>query len=312
MTPSSPRRRESRDAMSFSSPMNLPPLAPLLYSQRTSAPEFCDVELKCGSEVISAHGCVLAARSDVLERNLRHASAATAGMARPTKVQLDVGLLFAGIEHLFQDVVSYLYLGQRPANAADGEMRVLGQKLGLKSDFFLTQQQHAQIQQEPAAFQLAKPVDQMAVPKETSSTVAAAAAAADAPSATSISADDAPMDFSFCAKCGLLFISKDEYDAHNCSKKFTCKTCGDMFARVQQLLEHLLEVRHGETVCSVCDHVVSSSEMEAHIRDHLLVPGKPYLCLQCESRFASRSGLQNHVPKHSAETPFVCQICFKG
>ena len=126
------------------------------------------------------------------------------------------------------------------------------------------------------------------------------------------SVDDAPMDFSFCAKCGLLFISKDEYDAHNCSKKFTCKTCGDMFARVQQLLEHLLEVRHGETVCSVCDHAVSAAEMEAHIRDHLLVPGKPYLCLQCESRFASRSGLQNHVPKHSAETPFVCQICFKG
>ena len=291
--------------MSYSSPMNLPTLAPLLYSQRTSAPEFCDVELKCGVEVISAHGCVLAARSDVLERNLRHASVATAGMARPNKVSLDVGMLFAGIEHLFQDVVSYIYLGQKPANATDGEMRILGQKLGLKSDFFLSQQQEqsSQIQQEPAAaFQLGKPVEQMA-PKETSSAAAIASGSV---------VDDAPMDFSFCAKCGLLFISKDEYDAHNCAKKFTCKTCGDMFARVQQLLEHLLEVRHGETVCSVCDHVVSSAEMEAHIRDHLLVPGKPYLCLQCESRFASRSGLQNHVPKHSAETPFVCQICFKG
>ena len=303
MTPSSPT------AMSYSSPMNLPPIAPLLYSQRTSAPEFCDVELKCGVEMISAHGCVLAARSDVLERNLRHASVATAGMVRPTKVQLDVGLLFAGIEHLFQDVVSYLYLGQKPANATDGEMRILGQKLGLKSDFFLSQQRSTQTQQEPAAFQLAKPVEQLAGPKESSSTAAATATAA---TAASGSVDDAPMDFSFCAKCGLLFISKDEYDAHNCAKKFTCKTCGDMFARVQQLLEHLLEVRHGETVCSVCDHVVSSVEMEAHIRDHLLVPGKPYLCLQCESRFASRSGLQNHVPKHSAETPFVCQICFKG
>ena len=296
-------------AMSHSaSPMSLPTLAPLLYRQRTSAPEFCDVELKCGVELISAHGCVLAARSDVLERSLRHGSAAAAGMARPTKVQLDVGPVFGGIEHLFQDFVSYLYLGQRPANATDVEMRILGQKLGLKSDFFLAQQQSAQIQQEPATFQPAKPAEPMALPPKepSSSSTAAVTAAASGP------VDDAPMDFSFCAKCGLLFISKDEYDAHNCAKKFTCKTCGDMFARVQQLLEHLLEVRHGETVCSVCDHAVSAAEMEAHIRDHLLVPGKPYLCLQCESRFASRSGLQNHVPKHSAETPFVCQICFKG
>ena len=274
--------------MSYS-PMNLPPLAPLLYSQRTSAPEFCDVELRCGAEVVSVHGCVLAARSDVLERNLRHAAAApapAATTARPAKVQLDVGMLFAGVEHLFREMVSYLYLGQKPANATDSDMRMLGQKLGLKGEFFLSQQQ-----QEQATLYVAKPKE---------------------PSAAAGPVDEAPMDFSFCAKCGLLFISKDEYDAHNCSKKFTCKTCGDMFARVQQLLEHLLEVRHGETVCSVCDHVVNSNEMEAHVQDHLKVPGKPYLCLQCDSRFASRSGLQNHVPKHSAETPFVCQICFKG
>ena len=51
--------------------------------------------------------------------------------------------------------------------------------------------------------------------------------------------DEIKMDVSFCHKCDLLFISKDEFLTHrmlNCTRKFTCQTCGTMFSRVQLLL----------------------------------------------------------------------------
>ena len=51
------------------------------------------------------------------------------------------------------------------------------------------------------------------------------------------------VDLSFCQKCDLLFISKEEFLAHrslDCTRKFTCKTCGNMFTKVQELLAHLV------------------------------------------------------------------------
>ncbi len=53
------------------------------------------------------------------------------------------------------------------------------------------------------------------------------------------------MDISFCPKCNLLFISKDEFLTHrmmDCTRKFTCKTCSAMFTRVQGLMEHLVSL----------------------------------------------------------------------
>ncbi len=283
----------------------LSPLSLVLYSQRTQAPEFCDVVLKCGPETSHVHGCVLAARSEVLEKVIRQLSGAAAagagggggGNGRPAKVQLDVDGLFSGIEPLFQDIVTYLYLGQRPANIGEEEMKIAHRRLGLKFDI----------------------VKSSAATADASVAVAVKSLVAGSSQGSGVvtaSKDEIPMDFSICSKCDLLFISKEEYLAHaehNCARKFSCKACGAMFTRVQSLLEHLVEVRHGETVCSVCDHVThSSQEMEQHVREHLRTPGKPYLCLQCDSRFGTRNGLLMHIPKHSAETPFVCQICSKG
>ena len=123
-------------------------------------------------------------------------------------------------------------------------------------------------------------------------------------------------DISSCHRCDLLFMSKEEFLGHrqlNCSRKFTCKTCGAMFTKVQSLLEHLTEVRHGETLCSVCNFATeSSTDMELHIGTHALEPKRPFFCLQCDNRFAVKSGLVQHLPKHSSETPFVCQICTRG
>ena len=65
------------------------------------------------------------------------------------------------------------------------------------------------------------------------------------------SAADVKMTMSFCHKCDLLFYSQEEFISHrmlNCTKKFTCKVCGTMFAKVQTLMEHLMEVRHRDAL----------------------------------------------------------------
>jgi len=79
---------------------------------------------------------------------------------------------------------------------------------------------------------------------------------------------------SFCHRCDLLFVSKEEYDAHKtlgCSRKFTCRICGSMFSRVQFLLDHLAEVRHGETICSICPDFEAQTpqQFEEHLAKHL-------------------------------------------
>jgi hypothetical protein len=51
-----------------------------------------------------------------------------------------------------------------------------------------------------------------------------------------------------------------------CARKLTCYSCGKLFTRVQGLAIHLVEVRHGETVCSICGHEAESQhDTEIHI-----------------------------------------------
>ena len=84
---------------------------------------------------------------------------------------------------------------------------------------------------------------------------------------------DAPMDLSICPHCNMLFVSREEFLAHTklkCSRKLTCYTCGKLFTRVQGLANHLVDVRHGETVCSICGHEeASQKEAEAHINRYV-------------------------------------------
>lgn len=211
-------------------------------------------------------------------------------------VLLEVDHLFEGVEHLFEDILTFLYLGAQGPALNEEVVRSLAAKLDLR------------------AWKRARRSEDKKAP------VQAEERAKKSSTGTKEScegfSDDCKMDISFCRKCDLLFISKEEFMAHrmvDCTRKFTCKTCGSMFTRVQSLLEHLAEVRHGETICSVCLLALSSSlEMEAHLARHLEQKDKPYFCLKCESRFASRNALSQHLPKHSPETPFVCQICSKG
>ena len=78
-----------------------------------------------------------------------------------------------------------------------------------------------------------------------------------------------------CTKCNLFFMSQAEFAAHKklraCSRKFTCHSCGKMYTNVKLLVSHLVETKHGETVCSVCNFAVESQDdMNAHIQRHAL------------------------------------------
>ena len=124
------------------------------------------------------------------------------------------------------------------------------------------------------------------------------------------------MDLSICPQCNMLFVSREEFLAHTkakCARKITCFTCGKLFTRVQGLATHLVEVRHGETICSICGHEgESQKDAEIHIRKHAIDHDRPYFCVNCTARFSTRKKWENHLPKHSSEAPFVCKECGKG
>ena len=124
------------------------------------------------------------------------------------------------------------------------------------------------------------------------------------------------MDLSICPQCNMLFVSKEEFLAHSkvkCAKRLTCYTCGQFFTRVQGLANHLVDVRHGEMVCSICGFEgESQKDAEIHIAKHVADMDKPYFCTFCDLRFSTRKRWEKHLPKHSNEAPFVCKECGKA
>ena len=78
---------------------------------------------------------------------------------------------------------------------------------------------------------------------------------------------------SSCIKCNLYFMNQDELLAHKklrtCSRKFSCQLCGKIYTSVRQLVAHLVEAKHGEIICSVCNFAVEAKEeMDSHIQRH--------------------------------------------
>ncbi len=284
-----------------------------LESQRSSGSPLCDVLVKCGQMTSPAHSCVLAAASGFFQRVLNKMSREE-GQSDGERQQmrqarlLEVGDLFVGVEHLFHDILTFLYLGRQGVALNEEVISSLAAKLDLRPWKEAKGTEGGKFSQSSVAA-MSKSVaeaSKRAKKREEPDSVAPFFE----------TGDNCKMDVSFCRKCDLLFISKEEFVAHrmlDCTRKFTCRTCGSMFTRVQSLLDHLAEVRHGETICSVCMLALpSSTEMEAHLARHLAQRERPYFCPKCESRFATRNALDQHLPKHSSETPFICQVCNKG
>ncbi len=141
-------------------------------------------------------------------------------------VLLEVDDLFVGVEHLFQDILSFLYLGHHVNSPLNEEIL---NSLSAKLDLRPYEESKASKSCLVAPSPLAPPPFRKEVREEDDD--------------DDDLSDACKMDVSICCKCDLLFISKEEFMAHrmiDCTRKFTCKTCGSMFTRVQALLEHLV------------------------------------------------------------------------
>lgn len=198
----------------------------------------CDVVLRCGGIATQAHSSVLASVSKYFERILR--SNSNSG----TLLSLEVGKLFRGIESYFPTVIDSFYTGVQVVSSQEltnSLLTALYTNLELQLPF-------------------AKPHVEVKA-----STVI--------PQVVQIQEENA-MNISICPQCNMLFVSEAEFLAHTklkCARKLICYTCGKLFTRVQNLATHLTEVRHGETVCSICGFEgESQKDAELHIGKHIL------------------------------------------
>ena len=91
-------------------------------------------------------------------------------------------------------------------------------------------------------------------------------------------------------------------------RSYMCGFCGVTRQKTSQLLHHLIEAEHGESVCSLCFHECGPGESMA---DHYLRHNdpRPFFCSVCFARFPSRTGLNLHMPTHSSAKPFECRTC---
>ena len=305
-----------------------------LRQQRKAADPACDVVLRCGStSSVAVHSCVLAAVSRFFHRLVQS--------RRPGgTLDVDVGDLFraGGLEPHFPALVDALYEGKRLVSRQVNVNKALGQvyaaleldpSIGFEALELNIAPQRVIVTPPAAAVVTATPTAFIPEPKslpqeqpqQHQNGAVMLKQAAPPPNVLAPTAvarnKEVAMDVSICSKCNLFFMSKEEFISHRklrtCSRKFTCQPCGSIFNRVQALITHLADVRHGETVCSVCHFAAESqSAQENHIRKHKEDLTRPYFCHSCESRFSTRKRWDQHLPKHSTEAPHICQICNKG
>ncbi|KAJ9584218.1 hypothetical protein L9F63_021423 [Diploptera punctata] len=117
-----------------------------------------------------------------------------------------------------------------------------------------------------------------------------------------------------CSLCKLKFSSpillRQHRETHR-GRLYTCYACRFSSHKAFDLVKHLLDADHQETVCSLCFFEAESSEK---LKDHLKMHNhpEPFFCSICNVRFHNRAALNTHTPKHSTEMPFSCNVCNRG
>lgn len=299
---------EALEKMSFSEA-----LLASLKQQRSSLlgngqKPLCDVILKCGNIATRSHSSVLASVSKYFERILTERHSNTQGLTPSSLVSIDVAKLFRGIETLFPIVIDSLYSGVQvvsPQDVTNNLLNSVYNTLELQIPFSTPEI-------EPATTTIIVTNTNLNnFTKEQQNNPQLIRS-----NHIEIESAEASMNFSICPQCNMLFVSEEEFIAHTkqkCARKLTCYTCGKLFTRVQGLALHLTEVRHGETVCSICGYEgESQKDAEMHIGKHAVDQERPYFCVFCDIRFSTRKRWEKHMPKHSAEAPFDCKDCGKA
>ncbi|KAJ3665729.1 hypothetical protein Zmor_001209 [Zophobas morio] len=119
-----------------------------------------------------------------------------------------------------------------------------------------------------------------------------------------------------CAECNLIFVKRDELDAHVQEHKgksdIICKICGKKFSKQAHLNRHMkIHSQNKPYVCSTCNKgFVRSEQLNNHMNIHSGI--KPHVCAICLKGFNQISNLKDHMRTHNGEKPFLCSTCGKG
>lgn len=116
-----------------------------------------------------------------------------------------------------------------------------------------------------------------------------------------------------CTFCTEQFRYMSEMQNHKTlhpeSRQFTCLFCDDRFLTSAQLEKHQATV-HRELKCSICGKAIDCPKK---LRDHEQRHRRPLVpCTKCDRIFRTPGGLINHMPKHTGEYKYFCDMCDKG
>ncbi|XP_063227548.1 zinc finger protein 431-like isoform X2 [Bacillus rossius redtenbacheri] len=117
-----------------------------------------------------------------------------------------------------------------------------------------------------------------------------------------------------CPDCGKAFRSEARLAfhrrLHGGASATTCRQCGKVFARENNLFEHVRLVHLGEKAhrCPRCGKTFQlRARLVAHLRVH--AGERPFRCRVCGGRFHDSATLKGHLVTHLDAKPFQCDKC---
>ncbi|KAK5645486.1 hypothetical protein RI129_006786 [Pyrocoelia pectoralis] len=126
-----------------------------------------------------------------------------------------------------------------------------------------------------------------------------------------------------CSDCHKEFLSKDEFDKHNCrstdkpqTNKNGCKcpVCYKMFASQERIQRHMLVHGSEESKplkCDTCNkRFLNNSALACHLKTHS-VGKRMFECPMCNESFQHVLQLKVHVPLHCIDGKYTCPHCKK-
>ncbi|GJQ84058.1 hypothetical protein Trydic_g10518 [Trypoxylus dichotomus] len=120
-----------------------------------------------------------------------------------------------------------------------------------------------------------------------------------------------------CGKCyktrGYLQIHLKGHTRTQTKREFSCKTCGDVYLRYQDLMMHNRKLHPStakEHCCEFCGDFFSRKDTLRHHRNRVHLKIKRQFCSLCGKGYLYKSSLKKHMAVHST-LRFDCTLCNK-